>query len=485
MRIVIFGIGQVFEKIKAQIDFSNVTGMIDNDISKRYSRIYGLIVMQPERIAEIEFDYVVICNQRSYCRMREQLLSLGVESQKIIGWQYYLYCLRYKTSSLSKEDFNIICNSLTELNVSSALDIDNGIERNAFYTGATKLAEKVKNIHIYSEKVGFNPNVYAGTDRDAGKIDIALFLDYFQHHSIEELYAKIKKIADRTKYIMVTVPYAICDEWMEWAQIDLGCLGEFSVINGKAVKQVIIRLTQKDITDNDFMYVVSHKEFQTPKDSFYKPIFVGGYEPEDKDALRDSQGENISTLNEKINELTAIYWIWKNTHSDAVGFCHYRRFFGRQMDTLNPYFGLMTHEQAQNCLNDVDMVVARTVCTYPFRMSDQLKDTLNKEAFETCYELYIDRIKEVCPEYLETFYAMMDGIIIYPCNMFYVRRQTFDQYCSWLFPIVIDVAAKMDINGYDSYSKRVVGFFAERMLTVWILHNHLKVAEMDVISMLD
>lgn len=485
MKIVIFGIGKVFENIKAQIDFCNVVGIIDNAPLKRYHRIHGLVLMTPERIGELEFDYVVICNQRAYSQMREQLMSLGVESHKIIGWQYYLYCLKYKIPSLSKEDFNKICGSLEELNVNSVLDIDNGIERNAFYTGDTKLAERVKNIHIYSEKNVFNPNIYIGSNQDVKNVDIVLFLDYFQHHGIEELYTTIKEIASKTKYIIVTVPYAICDEWMEWAEADLGLLGEISVINGKAVKQVIVRLTQKDITDNDIMYVVSHKEFRSPKDSFYEPIYVGGYESADMNALKDSEGENIAHLNEKINELTAVYWIWKNTHSGAVGFCHYRRYFGQQMETLNPYFGLMTHEQAQNCMNDADMVVADTVCTYPLRVSDQLKDTLNKEAFETCYALYVDRMKEVCPEYLETFYAMMDGIIIYPCNMFYARRQIFDQYCSWLFPIVIDVAEKMDVNGYDSYSKRVVGFFAERMLTVWILHNHLKVTEMDVISILD
>lgn len=485
MKIVLFGIGKVFERIRQQIDFHKVVGIIDNDFSKRYQLICGLFVMQPERIGELEFDYVVICNTRAYSQMREQLMSLGVDSGRIVGWRYYLYHLEYKTRILSRRDFDEICASLRQLSISSVLDIGHGIEKNAFCTGDTRMADRIKDIRIYSEGDMINPNVYNGTEKDAEKIDIAFFLDYFLNHSVEDLYVRIRTIAHKTRYILVSVPYDDSDVWLEWAEADLGRWGEISVINGKAVRQVIIKLTREGIDSNDFMYVVTHKEFQIPQNSFYKPIYVGGFEPADTDALKDSCGGNIAYLNEKINELTAVYWIWKNTHSGDVGFCHYRRYFGQRLEGSNPYLGLMAREQAQDRLKDADMVVATTKSTYPLCVADQLKNTLNVDAYEKCLKLYIDRMKEVCPEYLETFYAVMDGIVLYPCNMFYAGWQIFDQYCSWLFPIVIDVAEKMDVSGYDSYSKRVVGFFAERMLTVWILHNHIKVVEREVISILD
>lgn len=485
MKIVLFGIGKVFENIRTQIDFRKVVGIIDNNFSKRYQPIYGLIVMQPERIGELDFDYVVICNTRAYSQMREQLLSLGVDSSRIVGWRYYLYYLKYKTRSLSRGDFDEVCVSLEQLNIRSVLDIDSGIEKNAFYTGDTRLTDRITDIRIYSEEDIYNPNVYDGTEKDVEKIDMVLFLDYFLNHNVEDLHDRIGSIAHKTQYFLVSVPYDDCEEWLEWAEIDLGRWGEVSVINGNAVRQVIIKLMLEDIGSNDFMYVVAHKEFQVPKNPFYKPLYVGGYESSDKDALQDSLGENIAILNEKINELTAVYWIWKNTHSGDVGLCHYRRYFGQFLKTANLYLGFMTREQAKNCLNDADMVVADSFCTYPLSVSGQLKDTLNKDAYESCFELYVDRLKEICPKYLEDFYSVMDGIVLYPCNMFYTSRQIFDRYCSWLFPIVLDVAEKMDVSGYDGYSKRVVGFFAERMLTVWILHNHIKVAEMEVISILD
>ena len=71
---------------------------------------------------------------------------------------------------------------------------------------------------------------------------------------------------------------------------------------------------------------------------------------------------------------------------------------------------------------------------------------------------------------------------MYPCNMFYTRWSVFDAYCNWLFSVVTYVAETINVEMCDSYSKRVVGFFAERMLTVWIRHNQIKVKEIEVIN---
>lgn len=76
--------------------------------------------------------------------------------------------------------------------------------------------------------------------------------------------------------------------------------------------------------------VAAHKQFPMPNKDGYMPVLVGAtrnYKPEIS-YQRDDDGENISVKNPNYNELTAVYWAWKNLKNvDAIGLVHYRRFF--------------------------------------------------------------------------------------------------------------------------------------------------------------
>ena len=79
---------------------------------------------------------------------------------------------------------------------------------------------------------------------------------------------------------------------------------------------------------NERMLVACHKAAEVPCDDFYLPVHVGhARNPVDLGFQPDDNGPNISHLNHRYCELTAVYWAWKNLDADVVGLSHYRRYF--------------------------------------------------------------------------------------------------------------------------------------------------------------
>ena len=68
-------------------------------------------------------------------------------------------------------------------------------------------------------------------------------------------------------------------------------------------------------------------------------------------------------------------------------------------------------------------------------------------------------------------------------NMFIMKRDIFDGYCQWMFDILGQVEAQIDISGYSAYDRRVFGFLAERMLDIYLEANGIPYREVPVMFM--
>ena len=92
------------------------------------------------------------------------------------------------------------------------------------------------------------------------------------------------------------------------------------------------------------LLICYHKPAYLLKDNVMTPIHVGranakvsmGEENPDyqwlvNNMIGDDTGENISNKNDYYNEMTAVYWAWKNYEElgnpDYIGLMHYRRHF--------------------------------------------------------------------------------------------------------------------------------------------------------------
>ena len=46
----------------------------------------------------------------------------------------------------------------------------------------------------------------------------------------------------------------------------------------------------------------------------------------------------------------------------------------------------------------------------------------------------------------------------------------------------MSIEKKIDVSSYDNYQKRVIGFLAERLVKVYVVHNHLRVKQYGVFN---
>ena len=235
------------------------------------------------------------------------------------------------------------------------------------------------------------------------------------------------------------------------------------------------------------VYIVTHKDakFSAPPEG-YKFIHAGkilakknfGY-------AGDDSGDNISRLNPFLDEATALYWIWKNTSHTHTGIVHYRRFL--TSDESQKKFAaekILSATEILRLLNDYDIITQfETMVDRPQR-DMIIYSTGQPDLVKVTEAIVRKNLSRAQPEYLDAFDDVMSGVVLFSGAIHITRRKIFDAYCEWLFSFLIDATnearTKIELGGKSleelghAYS-RVVGHFAERLFTVWLTKNYLRI----------
>jgi len=230
------------------------------------------------------------------------------------------------------------------------------------------------------------------------------------------------------------------------------------------------------------VFIVAHKAFEFPHDDSFMPLKVGTASiPLCESYAFDNSGDNIAHLNPSFCELTAAYWIWKNSQEDIVGLAHYRRYFASSTSNLMVKGKrIASPEEMMNLLKNADILVAKPRNYY----ITSIKSHYIHAHHESDYTQLRDEIARQQPDYLSDFDHVMGGTKISLYNMFVCKKTLIDEYFAWLFPLLFALEQKIDYQNYDTYQKRVFGFMAERLFNVWLHHqrNRLSIKYMPVVN---
>ena len=225
------------------------------------------------------------------------------------------------------------------------------------------------------------------------------------------------------------------------------------------------------------IYIVTHKNVPLPELTGYQPIQVGGATDAFPGCIRDNTGDNISDMNAQYCELTALYWIWKNTDDKFKGLVHYRRYFGRRMLSSSEK-DILREDELQDMLKQSDIVAARPTVYHVNAREQLLMECCSRENFDRLASI----LKTVRPAYADSFDSFFSGNRASQYNMMYCARELFDAYCEWLFPMLFRLGEQADLTDANAYQQRLYGFLAERLMNVWMLGSRLRVKTAPVVS---
>jgi len=259
--------------------------------------------------------------------------------------------------------------------------------------------------------------------------------------------------------------------------------------------------------NNITILIATHKPIVPIDNNIFKPIQVGVDANKfiiNSEYILDNQDlDNISIKNKNFNELTALYWAWKNLDTNIIGLMHYRRFldfsykkpFFKKEKNIHPAISIDLSDRRLNYLKNESKVlkyIEKTLGIYDiicpkklYNVRDNVYETITKQYYtdhigtdwDKCMEILLQKY----PDYSASVSKYLDnGNILYIGNMFVAPKKWFNHYCEWLFDILFELEKQITISN-DTYQARVFGFLSERLFTLYILHHQFKTKELPIL----
>jgi hypothetical protein len=240
-------------------------------------------------------------------------------------------------------------------------------------------------------------------------------------------------------------------------------------------------------------------------DDLYEPLICGNYQGKEVEKyLTDHTGDHLADKNKVYSELTAIYWIWKNTQQDIIGVCHYRRYYTcipepwyhkvknfvkhpfHTHTRMSPLIyttnvekyrkKILNKQELLSILSQYDAILpARRIFRYSvkehYRKYHDLRDLQVLEGV----------IQDLQPDYMDAYDSVLKGNVLFANNMFVLKNEEFQRFMSWWFELIFEFEKRVNTLEYTGYQERIIGFIAERLLTVWFKKENLKCKELQLI----
>lgn len=207
-------------------------------------------------------------------------------------------------------------------------------------------------------------------------------------------------------------------------------------------------------------------------------------------AINIKDDDELRPYHVVLSEGAQIWWVWKHLkelgNPDYIGFCHYRRFFGR----ANSYIKNITWAELPNykpfspieqlsilnadkldgivpiAFNPLKDIAFKDIAKQTKYFSDSDGLGFTSEVVCKSFELLL----ECCPEDLRKHVkSAMANDCIYVCNIFTMKRELFETYGQIVFAACHKLNEFVKNIDISNFHKRWMGYILERF-TSCIIH---------------
>ena len=166
--------------------------------------------------------------------------------------------------------------------------------------------------------------------------------------------------------------------------------------------------------------------------------------------LQDNTGENISQKNQQYCEMTAVYWVWKNSQHEWTGIEHYRRRL-----LVEP--GMLT--------GGIDAILPLPYICYPNTVA-QFRRFVSEDVFQAL----LRALKALYPKEYDSYQKILYGPYQYTYNLVCAKRPVFCDYCQWFFSIT-EYMETMGEDVPEIKHTRALSYVAEALTNLYFMYN--------------
>lgn len=167
-------------------------------------------------------------------------------------------------------------------------------------------------------------------------------------------------------------------------------------------------------------------------------------------SLQDNTGANISAKNKQYCEMSAAYWVWKNTRSAWKGIEHYRRHL------------LVCPEQLDS---EIDAVLPLPYLAYP-NVLVQFRRFVSQNVLDAL----LLALKTLHPEEYDAYMDILNDRLQYTYNIVCAKETVFSDYCAWFFGITEYMETLTEIAP-EIGTTRALSYVAEVLTNLYFMSH--------------